>query len=128
MARTFMKPGPTRQSPEKGRDGVPAPNPFPLSVFDNIAYGPRTHGSKSHAELEDMWKKSLRHVELWEVLKDKLDHFALTRRSISSNAFASAACGRHPESAHGRTLLGPGPGRDFQIEELMAELKNITRS
>ena len=53
------------------------PNPFPLSIFDNVAYGPRTHGSKNKAELEDVVEKALRHVELWEVLKDKLDHFAL---------------------------------------------------
>jgi phosphate transport system ATP-binding protein len=53
------------------------PNPFPLSVFDNIAYGPRTHGSKSKAELKDIVERSLKHVELWDVLKDKLGHFAL---------------------------------------------------
>ncbi len=53
------------------------PNPFPLSIFDNVAYGPRTHGSKNKAELEDIVEKALKHVELWEVLKDKLDHFAL---------------------------------------------------
>jgi len=53
------------------------PNPFPLSIFDNVAYGPRTHGNKSKAELEDIVERSLKRVELWEVLKDKLDHFAL---------------------------------------------------
>ena len=53
------------------------PNPFPLSIFDNVAYGPRTHGNKSRGELEDIVERSLQRVELWDVLKDKLDRFAL---------------------------------------------------
>ncbi len=53
------------------------PNPFPLSVFDNIAYGPRTHGIKRQSELEGIVETALTHVELWDTLKDKLDRFAL---------------------------------------------------
>jgi phosphate transport system ATP-binding protein len=52
------------------------PNPFPLSIFDNIAYGPRIHGIKDRVELEEIVEKSLRAVELWEALKDRLDRFA----------------------------------------------------
>lgn len=53
------------------------PNPFPLSIFDNIAYGPRTHGTHHRGELEAIVEKALSDVMLWEPLKDKLDHFAL---------------------------------------------------
>lgn len=53
------------------------PNPFPLSIFDNVAYGPRTHGTKNRGELEDIVQKALSDVELWDVLKDKLDRSAL---------------------------------------------------
>lgn len=53
------------------------PNPFPLSIFENIAYGSRIHGISNRTELEDIVEKALRHVELWDVLKDKLEHFAL---------------------------------------------------
>jgi phosphate transport system ATP-binding protein len=52
------------------------PNPFPLSIFDNIAYGPRIHGVRDRIELEEIVEKSLKSVELWETLKDKLDRFA----------------------------------------------------
>ena len=53
------------------------PNPFPLSIFDNIAYGPRTHGVKNRGELEEIVLRALSDVELWETLKDKLDWSAL---------------------------------------------------
>ncbi len=53
------------------------PNPFPLSIFDNIAYGPRTHGSHHRGDLEEIVRKALSDVELWDVLKDKLDRSAL---------------------------------------------------
>lgn len=53
------------------------PNPFPLSIFDNIAYGPRTHGTKRRDELEGIVQKALSDVELWDALKDKLDRSAL---------------------------------------------------
>lgn len=53
------------------------PNPFPLSIFDNIAYGPRTHGIKNRGELEEIVESALKDVELWDVLKDKLNRSAL---------------------------------------------------
>ncbi|OGW81048.1 MAG: phosphate ABC transporter ATP-binding protein [Omnitrophica bacterium RIFCSPLOWO2_12_FULL_44_17] len=53
------------------------PNPFPLSIFDNIAYGPRTHGLKNRNELEEIVENALSRVHLWDALKDKLDRFAL---------------------------------------------------
>lgn len=53
------------------------PNPFPLSVFDNLAYGPRLHGTKSRAALMATVEDGLRGVGLWESLKGRLDEHAL---------------------------------------------------
>ena len=53
------------------------PNPFPMSVYDNIAYGPRTHGIHSKAQLDDIVEKSLRDAAIWDELKDRLKKSAL---------------------------------------------------
>ena len=53
-----------------------APNPFPKSIFGNIAYGPRIHGIRQKRELEHIVEKSLRDVGLWEEVKDRLDDSA----------------------------------------------------
>ena len=53
------------------------PNPFPMSVYDNIAYGPRTHGVKKKGELDEIVEKSLRDAAIWDELKDRLKKSAL---------------------------------------------------
>ena len=53
------------------------PNPFPMSVYDNVAYGPRTHGVRSKAKLDEIVEKSLRDAAIWEELKDRLKKSAL---------------------------------------------------
>ena len=53
------------------------PNPFPMSVYDNIAYGPRTHGIKSKAMLDDIVERSLTGAAIWDELKDRLKKSAL---------------------------------------------------
>lgn len=53
------------------------PNPFPMSIYDNIAYGPRCQGIKSKAELDDIVKTSLEQAALWEEVKDRLRDSAL---------------------------------------------------
>lgn len=53
------------------------PNPFPMSVFDNIAYGPRVHGIKSRQRLNEIVEKSLRNAALWDEVKDRLKQNAL---------------------------------------------------
>lgn len=53
------------------------PNPFPMSVYDNIAYGPRTHGIREKAELDEIVEKSLRDAAIWDELKDRLKKSAL---------------------------------------------------
>ena len=53
------------------------PNPFPMSIYDNIAFGPRTNGIRSKARLDDIVEKSLRNAAIWEELKDRLKKNAL---------------------------------------------------
>jgi phosphate transport system ATP-binding protein len=53
------------------------PNPFPMSVYDNVAYGPRIHGLKSHARLDEIVEDSLQQAALWDEIKDRLHKPAL---------------------------------------------------
>lgn len=53
------------------------PNPFPMSIYDNIAYGPRTHGIKSKVKLDEIVEQSLRDAAIWEEVKDRLKKNAL---------------------------------------------------
>ena len=53
------------------------PNPFPMSIYDNIAYGPRTHGVKNRAKLDEIVEKSLRGAAIWDEVKDRLKKNAL---------------------------------------------------
>ena len=53
------------------------PNPFPMSVYDNVAYGPRTHGVRSKAKLDEIVEQSLRGAAIWDELKDRLKKSAL---------------------------------------------------
>ncbi|MGN0518573.1 MAG: phosphate ABC transporter ATP-binding protein PstB [Acutalibacteraceae bacterium] len=53
------------------------PNPFPMSIYDNIAFGPRTHGIRSKAKLDDIIERSLRNASMWDEVKDRLKKSAL---------------------------------------------------
>ena len=53
------------------------PNPFPMSIYDNIAYGPRTHGIKNKAKLGDIVEKALRDAAIWDEVKDRLKKNAM---------------------------------------------------
>ena len=53
------------------------PNPFPMSIYDNIAYGPRTHGVKNKAQLDDIVEKALKGAAIWDEVKDRLKKNAL---------------------------------------------------
>ena len=53
------------------------PNPFPMSVYDNVAYGPRTHGVRNKARLDDIVERSLRGAAIWDEVKDRLKKNAL---------------------------------------------------
>ena len=53
------------------------PNPFPMSIYDNVAYGPRTHGVRNRAQLDELGEKSLRGAAIWDEVKDRLKKNAL---------------------------------------------------
>ena len=53
------------------------PNPFPMSIYDNVAYGPRTHGVKNRAELDEIVEQALRDAAIWDEVKDRLKKNAL---------------------------------------------------
>ena len=52
-------------------------NPFPMSIYDNVAYGPRIHGVRSHAKLDDIVERSLRSAAIWDEVKDRLKKSAM---------------------------------------------------
>ena len=52
-------------------------NPFPMNIYDNVAYGPRTHGIRSHAKLDDIVERSLRSAAIWDEVKDRLKKSAM---------------------------------------------------
>ena len=83
------------------------PNPFPMSIYDNIAYGPRTHGIRSKAKLDEIVEKSLRGAAIWDEVKDRLKKSALASPAASSSA--SASPGPWPWSPTSSSWTRPPP-------------------
>ncbi len=101
------------------------PNPFPMSIYDNIAYGPRLHGTHSKAQLDELVERSLRGAALWDEVKDRLKKSALglsggqQQRMCIARALAvepDVLLMDEPTSAL-------DPASTMRIEELMSELK-----
>ena len=69
-------------------------NPFPMSIYDNVAFGPRTHGIHNKAQLDDIVEKSLRDAAIWDEVKDRLKKSALVYPVDSSRESASPERGR----------------------------------
>ena len=100
------------------------PNPFPMSIYDNIAYGPRTHGIKSRVKLDEIVETSLRHAAIWDETKDCLKKSALSMSGGQQQRICIArARGRPGRAADGRADLGARPDLDRQDRGPLLELK-----
>ena len=103
-----------------------APNPFPMSIFDNVAYGPRVHGLKDKKKLADSVEKSLKQAVLWDEVKDKLHKSALSL----SGGQQQRLCIARVVAVEPNVLLMDEPTSaldpisTLKIEELIRELKN----
>ena len=101
------------------------PNPFPLTIFENIAYGPKIHGIKKSVHLDEIVETSLKKVELWDILKDKLEKHAL---SLSLEQQQRLCIARLVAVTPDIVLMDEpcsalDPVATSKIEELMFELK-----
>lgn len=102
------------------------PNPFPMSIYDNIAYGPRTHGIKNRAKLDDIVERSLRDAAIWDEVKDRLKKSALGLSGGQQQRLCIArALAVEPEVLlMDEPTSALDPISTAKIEELAMELKN----
>ena len=102
------------------------PNPFPMSIYDNIAYGPRTHGIRSKAKLDDIVEKSLRDAAIWDEVKDRLKKSALGMSGGQQQRLCIArALAVQPEVLlMDEPTSALDPISTLKIEDLMDDLKS----
>ncbi len=101
------------------------PNPFPMSIYDNITYGPKLHGNHSKAELDEIVERSLRGAALWDELKDRLKKSALGLSGGQQQRLCIArALAVEPDVLlMDEPTSALDPASTMRIEELMSELK-----
>ncbi len=102
------------------------PNPFPMSIYDNIAYGPRTHGIRKKAELDEIVERSLRGAAIWDEVKDRLKKSALGLSGGQQQRLCIArALAVEPDVLlMDEPTSALDPISTMKIEELASELKN----
>ena len=102
------------------------PNPFPMSVYDNIAYGPRTHGIRNKKTLDEIVERSLRNAAIWDELKDRLKKSALGLSGGQQQRLCIArALAVEPEVIlMDEPTSALDPISTSKIEDLVIELKN----
>ena len=101
-------------------------NPFPMSIYDNVAYGPRTHGIRNKAKLDDIVERSLRDAAIWDEVKDRLGRSALGLSGGQQQRLCIArALAVEPEVLlMDEPTSALDPISTSKIEELVTELKN----
>lgn len=101
------------------------PNPFPMSVYDNVAFGPRTHGIKKRADLDEIVEQSLRDAAIWDELKDRLKKNALGLSGGQQQrlCIARALAVRPEVLLMDESTSALDPISTAKIEDLVAELK-----
>ena len=101
------------------------PNPFPMSIYDNIAYGPRTHGVRKKDDLDEIVEQSLRGAAIWDEVKDRLKKSALGLSGGQQQRLCIArALAVKPEVLlMDEPTSALDPGSTMKVEELMSELK-----
>ena len=101
------------------------PNPFPMSIYDNITYGPKLHGVRNKAELDELVESSLRGAALWDEVKDRLKKSALGLSGGQQQRLCIArALAVKPEVLlMDEPTSALDPGSTMKVEELMSELK-----
>ena len=101
------------------------PNPFPMSIYDNVAFGPRTHGIRKKAQLDEIVEKSLRGAAIWDEVKDRLKKSALGMSGGQQQrlCIARALAGEPEVLLMDEPTSALDPVSTSKIEDLVTDLK-----